>query len=124
MYTIGEVAKMYGLPVSTLRYYDNQGLFPKMKRVSGIRQFGDEEVEALRIIECLKKSGLEIKDIKQFMDWCVEGPSTYRERKELLERQRDKVIADIAHMQDVLDLLNYKCDFYNKKLNNENKPGK
>ena len=61
---------MFGLPISTLRYYDKQGLFPEMERVSGIRKFSDTELEALRVIECLKKSGLEIKDIKQFMDVC------------------------------------------------------
>lgn len=77
MYSIGQVAEMFGLPISTLRYYDKQGLFPNMERVSGIRKFGDTEIEALRVIECLKKAGMEIKDIRQFMDWCVEGPSTY-----------------------------------------------
>ena len=76
MYSIGQVAEMFGLPISTLRYYDKQGLFPNMERVSGIRKFGDTEIESLRVIECLKKAGMEIKDIRQFMDWCVEGPST------------------------------------------------
>ena len=58
MYSIGQVAEMFGLPISTLRYYDKQGLFPQMERVSGIRKFSDTEIEALRVIECLKKSGL------------------------------------------------------------------
>ena len=47
-----------------------------MERKSGIRKFSEKEIEALRVIECLKKAGMEIKDIRQFMDWCVEGPST------------------------------------------------
>ena len=46
MYSIGQVAEMFGLPISTLRYYDKQGLFPNMERVSGIRKFGDTEIEA------------------------------------------------------------------------------
>lgn len=71
MYSIGQVAEMFGLPISTLRYYDKQGLFPNMERVSGIRKFSEAEIEALRVIECLKKAGMEIKDIRQFMDWCV-----------------------------------------------------
>ena len=75
MYTIGQVSEMFGLPISTLRYYDKQGLFPGMERISGIRKFSEKEIETLRVIECLKRSGLEIKDIKQFMDWCVEGVS-------------------------------------------------
>lgn len=53
MYTIGQVSEMFQLPVSTLRYYDKEGLFPHMTRVSGIRKFSDTEIECLRMIECL-----------------------------------------------------------------------
>ena len=112
MYTIGQVSEMFGLPIYTLRYYDIQGLFPEMERVSGIRKFSDIELEALRVIECLKKSGLEIKDIKQFMDWCVEGASTYSQRKALFEKQRETLEAEIAHMDQVLDMLKFKCWYY------------
>ena len=112
MYSIGQVAEMFGLSISTLRYYDKQGLFPNMKRVSGIRKFSDTEIEALRVIECLKKSGLEIKDIKQFMDWCVEGASTYPQRKALFEKQRKRLEAELIHMNKVLDMLKFKCWYY------------
>lgn len=112
MYSIGQVAEMFGLPISTLRYYDKQGLFPKMERVSGIRKFSEAEIEALRVIECLKKSGLEIKDIKQFMDWCVEGAYTYPQRKALFEKQREKLEAELIHMNKVLDMLKFKCWYY------------
>ena len=57
MYTIGQVSELFHFPVSTLRYYDKQGLFPNLKRQSGIRQFDESDLEALRIIECLKASG-------------------------------------------------------------------
>ncbi|MDO5544719.1 MAG: MerR family transcriptional regulator [Eubacteriales bacterium] len=116
MYTIGQVSEMFGLPISTLRYYDKQGLFPGMERTSGIRKFSDTELEALRVIECLKKSGLEIKDIKRFMDWCVEGASTYPQRKELFEQQRKTVEAEIAHMNRVLDMLKFKCWYYEQAM--------
>lgn len=56
MYTIGQVAAMFQLPISTLRYYDNEGLFPYLKRKAGIRWFSEQELEALCVIECLKKS--------------------------------------------------------------------
>lgn len=88
MYTIGQVSEMFNLPVSTLRYYDKEGLFPFMQRASGIRQFSDTEIAALKLIECLKKSGLEIRDIKQFMEWCQEGSRTYELRKQLLRDRR------------------------------------
>lgn len=116
MYTIGQVSEMFGLPISTLRYYDKQGLFPGLERESGIRKFSDTELEALRVIECLKKSGLEIKDIKQFMDWCVEGPSSYSKRRELFVKQRETVEAEIAHMNKVLDMLKFKCWYYEQAM--------
>ena len=59
MYTIGKISEMFNIPASTLRYYDKEGLFPDMKRTSGIRKFSDRDIEALRVIECLKLSGLE-----------------------------------------------------------------
>ena len=91
MYTIGQVSERFELPVSTLRYYDKEGLFPTLTRTSGIRRFGEQEIEALRVIECLKRSGLEIKEIKQFMEWCQEGSRTYELRKQLFERQKAAV---------------------------------
>ncbi len=109
MYTIGQVAEMFDLPISTLRYYDKQGLFPRLTRESGIRKFSDNEIEALRVIECLKKSGLEIKDIRLFMDWCVEGLSTYSNRLELIQKQKERAEAEIQQMNKALDMLKYKC---------------
>ena len=112
MYSIGQVAEMFDLPISTLRYYDKQGLFPNMERVSGIRKFSETEIEALRVIECLKKAGMEIKDIKQFIDWCVEGPSTYPQRKALFETQKAHMEAEIERMNRTLDMLRFKCWYY------------
>ncbi len=112
MYTIGQVSEMFDLPISTLRYYDKEGLFPSMQRHSGIRQFGEKEVDAIRVIECLKTSGLEIKDIKRFMEWCMEGPSTYAQRKELFETRKAAVEAEMAQLQKTLDMLKFKCWYY------------
>jgi merR len=76
MYSIGQVAKIFDLPISTLRYYDKEGLFPDMQRKGNQRIFTERELECLRVIACLKKSGLEIKDIKQYFVWCREGQAT------------------------------------------------
>lgn len=120
MYTIGQVSDMFNLPISTLRYYDNEGLFPKMERVSGIRRFGDNEIETLKLIECLKKSGLEIKDIKQFMQWCTEGSSTYKQRRELFERQKQEVEGEIQRLGKTLDMLKFKCWYYDVAIEDGN----
>ena len=116
MYSIGQVSEMFGLPISTLRYYDKQGLFPEITRVSGIRKFSDRELEALRVIECLKKSGLEIKDIKQFMQWCQQGNKTYKNRKELFVNQKENVEKEIEKLNRVLDMLKFKCWYYDKAI--------
>ena len=116
MYTIGQVAEMFGLPVSTLRYYDKQGLFPGLERASGIRRFGDTELEALRVIECLKKAGMEIKDIRLFMEWCSEGPSTYPKRKAMFEERKAHMESEIAKMNRVLDMLKFKCWYYEQAI--------
>lgn len=120
MYTIGQVSEMFDLPVSTLRYYDKEGLFPELNRTSGIRQFSENEIEALRVIECLKKTGLQIKDIKQFMSWCMEGSSTYTKRKELFEKQREQIENEISKMYKTLDMLKFKCWYYDEAIKDGN----
>ena len=71
-YTIGEVAKMYGIAPSALRYYDKEGLLPFIERTEGgARLFKEEDLEWLTTIECLKDTGMPIKMIKQFIDWCL-----------------------------------------------------
>ena len=120
MYTIGQISEMFQLPISTLRYYDKEGLFPDLERSSGIRRFSEKEIEALRVIECLKKSGLEIKDIKLFMEWCSEGSATYQRRKELFERQKEIVQKEIAKLEKVLDMLQFKCWYYEQAIKDGN----
>ena len=115
-YGIGEISKMFNLPVSTLRYYDKEGLFPDLQRYGDRRLFSDREIEALRVIECLKASGLEIRDIRQFMQWCSEGPSTYAQRKQLFEERRAAVEEEMQQLQKTLDLLKYKCWYYETAL--------
>lgn len=123
MYSIGQVAEMFGLTVSTLRYYDKEGLFPALERTSGIRRFGDREIEALRMIECLKSAGLEIKDIKQFMQWCSEGSSTYQNRLELFTQRKEAVEAEMASLERTLSMLKFKCWYYEKAIADGNEDG-
>lgn len=61
-------------------------------------------------------SGLEIKQIKQFMKWCVEGSLTYSKRKELFEEQKKQVDNEIRRMNKVLDMLTFKCWYYAEAL--------
>ncbi len=120
MYTIGQISEMFNLPISTLRYYDKEGLFPHMERQSGIRRFTDVEVETLRVIECLKASGLEIRDIKQFMEWTTEGSATYAQRRQLFETRKAAVEEEIKRLQKTLDMLKYKCWYYETAIHDGN----
>lgn len=116
MYTIGQVSKMFNIPVSTLRYYDKEGLFPSIKRESNIRKFDNSELETLRIIDCLKKSGMEIKDIRRYMELCSKGNSTYPERKALFDKQRESVGNEIKRLEKTLDMLKFKCWYYDRAI--------
>lgn len=120
MYTIGQVSALCGLPVSTLRYYDKEGLFPDLQRNSGIRKFEEKELEAIRVIECLKKSGLELRDIKRFMEWCTEGSATYPQRRALFLKQKEQVEGEIKCMNQVLDMIKFKCWYYEQAIQDGN----
>lgn len=115
-FSIGQVAEMFHIPVSTLRYYDKEGLFPDMPRSSGIRKFTGREIECLHVIECLKKSGLDIKSIRQFMEWCSEGSSTYALRRELFLKQKSAVESEIKRLEKTLDMIRFKCWYYEQAI--------
>ncbi len=120
MYTIGQVSELFHLPVSTLRYYDKEGLFPAIERKSGIRRFSDREIDSLHVIECLKKSGMEIKDIKQFMKWCTEGPSTYPQRKELFETRKAALEEEMHELEKHMAMIQFKCWYYDQAMKDGN----
>ena len=113
LYTVGEISKRVNIAPSTLRYYDKEGLLPFVERSkSGIRMFKDSDLEWLSIIECLKKTGMPIKEIKKFVDWCIEGDSTIEQRLELIDRCKEAVLKQIEQLKQPLDTLNYKHWYY------------
>ncbi len=115
MYSIGEVSEMFNLSVPTLRYYDKEGLLITLERdKSGVRKFNDQTIEALRLIECLKKSGMQIKDIKEFMHWCTLGDKTISKRKDMFFKQKENIESEISKLQKALDMIKYKCWYYSE----------
>lgn len=103
----------------TLYNYIDEGAL-SIKNIDLRRKTGDNELEALRIIECLKKSGLEIKDIKQFFIWVSEGSSSYEKRKELFETRKSAVETEIQELQKTLSLLKFKCWYYETAMKDGN----
>lgn len=112
-YTIKQAAELTNLTPVTLRYYDKQGLLPYMeRRESGYRMFSDGDIAMLRVIECLKKSGMPIKDIRQFSEWVLMGDDFLNERYEIFLERKKAVEAQIAELQKTLDFINHKCWYY------------
>lgn len=117
MYSIGEISEMFNLPIPTLRFYDKEGLLLDLKRDnSGIRKFNDKTIEALRVIECLKKSGMQIKEIKEFMNWCSLGDKTIEKRKEMFLKQKESIMKEIKELEKALNMINFKCWYYDEAL--------
>lgn len=112
-YTIKQAAELTNLSPVTLRYYDKQGLLPFMQRKeSGYRMFSDGDIAMLRVIECLKKSGMSIKDIRQFSEWLLMGDDSLQERYEMFLERKKAVEAQMADLQKTLDFINHKCWYY------------
>lgn len=113
LYTIGEMEKSLGIPASTLRYYDKEGLLPFVERTtSGIRMFNERDYEWLKMIECMKKAGMPLKGIKKYIELTLQGDTTIHERLELFQRQRALLLAEMESLQQTLDVLEYKCWYY------------
>lgn len=113
MYTVGEMARMLHVPASTLRYYDKQGLLPFVERSpGGIRVFKDSDFEWLRIIECMKKAGMSLKDIRIYIELAMQGDSTIDARLAMFRRQREAILAQMEELRQTLETVEYKCWFY------------
>ena len=112
-YTVGEMARRLGVPASTIRYYDKEGLLPFVGRSSGgIRVFTEKDFEWLRIIECLKKTGMSLRDIREYIELAMQGDETIDQRLELFRNQREVLRNRLAELQETMETLEYKCWFY------------
>ena len=116
-YSISEVANELNLTVYTLRYYDKEGLIPFVERTpSGIRVFKQSDIDALRIVECLKASGMPIKEIKHFIDWCSEGDSTLQQRYDMFLERKAIVEAQMEELKKTMEVIEHKCFYYKTAL--------
>lgn len=108
---------MLGIPTSTLRYYEKEGLLPFVERDdSGYRIFSKENLRTLRLIECLKSTGMSLKDIHTFFEWVSQGESTMQQRYEMFLAQRLAVEKQIEHLQKSLEIIEYKCELYKNAI--------
>ena len=115
-YTISQVAQMMGVTPSTLRYYDKEGLLPNVKRVNGIRVFEDADFPWLRILNCLKGTGMPIRQIKKYVDLCAAGDATLEQRYAIIKEQRQHVLDQIEQLNFYLKDLDYKDWYYQEAI--------
>lgn len=116
-YNIKEVSAMLHLPASTIRFYEKEGLLPEVERTEGgYRLFSENNLALLRMIECLKRTGMPIKDIRQFTLWVEQGDASLQERYEMFVERRKAVESQIAELQETLKVIEYKCQYYQTAL--------
>ncbi len=112
-YSIKEVAEKTGLSIYTLRYYDKQGLLPFVSRnEAGYREFTDSDLNFIHTICCLKNTDMKIKDIKKYIGYCMQGAASIDDRKQLLLKHRQEVLAKQRLLADNLKEIDYKLNVY------------
>lgn len=113
-YTIKQAAEKVELTIYTLRFYDKEGLLPFVKRdKTGNRIFTESDLEWLGLICCLKNTGMPIKQIRTYIQWCLEGDSSLDLRRQMLIDHRLAVIQQINELKHNLEAIDYKIDHYN-----------
>lgn len=121
-YSISKAADKTGLSTFTLRYYEKEGLLPFVERTpSGTRCFKDSDFEWLAMIQCLKNTGMSIKDIKEFVGWCMEGDGTLEKRLAMFNAQRKEVEARMTEFQSYLEKLDWKIAYYENAIHDARK---
>ena len=112
-FLIGDITKMYGISQDTLRYYDKAGLLPFVKKNNaGRRELTEDDLGYIEVIDCLKRSGIPVKEIAKFMDWCVEGDETLPQRYAFMIEQEAALEKKIYDLQTQLDFLRWKKWYY------------
>ena len=114
-YTPAKAAEKIGISAHTLRFYNKEGLLPNVGRDEhGNRRFTDNDLQWLSLLQCLKNTGVSLKDIKRFAECTTIGDDTIDERLALFESQTENVKCQIAELKRYLNLLKYKLAFYQK----------
>ncbi len=115
--TIAEVSKKYDLSADTLRYYERIGLLPAVPRnKSGIRDYDEDSMRWIELMKCLRKAGVQIEALIEYVELFRKGDETIEARKNILLEQREHLIARMNDMQASLDRLDSKIERYEKGL--------
>ena len=117
LYTMMQVCKETGMTYETLKFYCNEGLVPNVKRDKNNRRVFDErDVAWINSLTCLKKCGMSIQEMKDYLALCLRGASTIPQRKELLARKQEALRETIRELQDSVAYIDWKQNFYDEVL--------
>lgn len=117
LYSMKEVCKRRNLSYYTLKYYCNEGLVPNVKRdKNNYRVFDDKDLAWLDTLACLKRCGMSIKEIKEYMLLCLEGETTIPRRKEILNDKLFELNNKKREIDDSINYIHKKQNFYDDVL--------
>lgn len=115
-YSIGEFAEILGVTPSTLRYYEQEGLLTPRRNKNNLREFTDYDIGWAQFLLHLKGSGMSVTELKKYTKWRSMGDETIPDRLDLLEKRKHLVELEMQALQQNLDILNRKIEFYNDQL--------
>ncbi len=119
MYTVKEVAEKMDVSEHTLRFWAKYGFFPFVKRdKNNIRMFSDNDLEWVKIVKCLRSVGTENKAIKKYIDLCIVGDSTVKERYDIIHKTKLKALKQMEECKKQIDVLEFKEGFYQNLIKN------
>ena len=117
MFSMKQACEQTNLPYETLKFYCNQGLIPNVKRDSNnYRIFDENDISWINSLNCLRNCGMSISEMKDYIKLCLEGESTIPERKEILAIKRQSLLEQQKLIQESIDYIDWKQDFYDDVL--------
>ncbi|UPK43956.1 MerR family transcriptional regulator [Paenibacillus pabuli] len=120
-FSISEASAQLNIPDSTLRYYEKKGLLPLIERDdAGRRLFSENQMALLETLVCLKNTHMPISQIKQYIDWIVEGNRTLEARLEMMQKHKQAVLDEILIMQESLKGIEFKITRYTHQIQERN----
>ena len=117
MYTMMQVCKETDMTYQALKFYCNEGLVPNVKRDKNNRRVFDErDVKWIKDLVCLKKCGMSIQEMKEYLELCLQGESSIPQRKEMLAEKQKALRATIQELEDSVAYIDWKQNFYDEVL--------
>ena len=113
IYTMMQVCREADLTYQALKFYCNEGLIPNVKRDKNNRRIFDEkDLKWIKDLVCLKKCGMSIQEMKEYLQLCLQGEATIPRRQELLAKKQEELRASIRELEDSIAYIDFKQDFY------------